>query len=439
MQIPVLIQESVISGGEPPFRQKDLSTLFRILVVTQHHGLGTGLDLPDPVFVRFRDPHFRFRHGRSHSAGLLAVIRVHGDDGRGLCQTIPFEHIDPQGPKIPDDLRIHRGAPDDEGPDILSDQIVDIFKHFMGTVQSELLQFFVEPHPFQQFFFFSLVPCGDQDLPVEGLIDQRHAQHGIDPVILQVPLDVFEAVREDDGPAPYHTGNDLAGECEGVVDRQYQQPPGGGVDEHPPQHILHVGGQVPVGQHNALGRSGGAGSEVDGHQRMRVDLLGGIALIPLRHQPVAFLHQRLQGQVPPLVGVPVHFDQVFHEVQFRHGGIHGLLLFFGVDQCGSLCSAKQVHQLRRRQFPVQRDDHTHAAANGEIGQHPIIPVLAHNSDLLALQTPVQQGRSQGIHILLQLPVGDHPPVSLSGAVPVFIGRKVGVVLCAVMDDVPDIR
>ena len=273
---------------------------------------------------------------------------------------------------------------------------------------------------------------------MEGLINQRNSEHGIDPVLLQVALDILQPVGDDDGGASRQSGKDFAGEGKGVVDGQDQKPPGFGIDVHPPQHVLHVGSQVPVGEHDALGGAGGAGGEIDSHQGFRVDLPVHIPVVPFRDQRIAFLHQLFQGQVPPLVGVPVHFDQVFHEIQVRHGGVHCFLLFFRINQRRGFRPAQEIHQFCRRQFPVQGNDHAHAATDGKIGQRPVVPVFAHYGDLLAFQPPVQQGRPQGIHVLLQLPVGNGPAVALSREMPVFEGGPLTVVFRTVADDVPDI-
>ena len=108
------------------------------------------------------------------------------------------------------------------------------------------------------------------DAAMDRLPQRGHADHRGRPHVGQRAREArgVHAERIDHRRAERERQQHPAGKLEGVMEREQREHHVGGIERKDPREHRDFGGEIPMREHHALGRAGGAGGENDGGERL---------------------------------------------------------------------------------------------------------------------------------------------------------------------------
>ena len=403
---PVFVDVAEIAGVKPPVVQNLLCRL-RVLIVSQHHRGPLADDLPYSVLVGIDDANLSVRHRQTDGFRLAVPVLIHRDDRRILTHAVSLNHREAHGLKIFDDLWIDGRTARNELLHVAAEGLMNRLEHPLDdgfvVIQFQALR--------QRDGVSELValPPGLRLLEhafVHLLKDEGHAQHNVGMNLRHVLLYIAQSLADGDGLSLIECCPDVAGHLVGMVHRQDGQHDARFRNFKHHGHILHVGRDVPLRQHDALGQAGGSGGEHQRRHLVGIDVRTDITAIPCLKELPPLPDELIHGQNPVRIFVSVDRNEKFNIKGIVKKRPDALLGFVGIDNRAGAGSFHQSHQFILRKVLVQRHDGADACNHGEVGEDPVVAGLADDRDLPALQSHVNQFCPEAVQILLHFPVGD---------------------------------
>ena len=277
---PVFVDVAEIAGVKPPVVQNLLCRL-RVLIVSQHHRGPLADDLPYSVLVGIDNADLSVRHRQTDGFRLAVPVLIHRDNRRILTHAVTLNHCEAHGLKIFDDLWIDGRTARNELLHVAAEGLMNRLEHPLDdgfvVIQFQALR--------QRDGVSELVALAPglrllEHTFIHLLKDEGHAQHDVGMNLRHVLLYIAQSLADGDGLSLIECCPDVAGHLVGMVHRQNGQHDARFRNFKHHGHILHVGRDVALRQHDALGQAGGSGGEHQRRHLVGIDVRTDITAIP---------------------------------------------------------------------------------------------------------------------------------------------------------------